>query len=255
MPVVEELFKQYVTMRRNGMIKTEVFIAQRYHFRRMPQEDQQEFIDSVSAWEQNQATSNKALGLQPANDPKTLIVTKGPAIIDGVDWLTCKNCGNDNPFNSVFCSDCGQALDLHRVIVTKRFNDELEASAEYFGEDSLLVLTTEVNNNEYEFEIVPQEFSKGVVIGRSAIGSTINPDIDLCEIGAIHEGVSRLHLTIRFDADYNVLKAYDLGSTNGTFINEHRLHNRDVRVLCNGDTIILGRLIMRASFFHPGDGS
>jgi hypothetical protein len=254
MAVVDELFQEYVIMRRKGLIKTEVLTALSHYYRMMSKVHQQGFVDTVQAWEQNQTNPKQTLGRQPVTDsPPAAGAADEPVTTDGADWIACTNCGKRNRINSVFCYDCGYALDFRHSIDTQRFTDKLGTSVEYFGEDSLLVLKTEVNNTEHEYEVKPQAFRKGVVIGRSAIRSAITPDIDLREIEAIHAGVSRLHLTIRYDESDNVLKVYDLGSTNGTFINARKLHPREVRVLRNGDDIKLGRLIMNSVFFHPGD--
>ena len=57
--------------------------------------------------------------------------------------------------------------------------------------------------------------------------------------------VSRLHLTIRYDAGNGGYRIRDLGSSNGTLLNESRITEA---VLRDGDKIIIGRTMLRFSW-------
>ncbi len=74
------------------------------------------------------------------------------------------------------------------------------------------------------------------------------PTIDLTAHNAVELGVSRRHAAIAFvGVDYMI---EDLGSLNGTFLNDVRLPIYVQRPLRSGDIIRLGRLNI-AVYFHP----
>ncbi|MGQ9888628.1 MAG: FHA domain-containing protein [Aggregatilineales bacterium] len=77
------------------------------------------------------------------------------------------------------------------------------------------------------------------------------PNIDLADQEGDSVGVSRLHLALRYDARYHTISVFDMGSANDTYINGQRLHAHEVRVLCDGDELRLGRLALAVSFRHP----
>ena len=57
--------------------------------------------------------------------------------------------------------------------------------------------------------------------------------------------VSRLHLTIQYEVDSGGYRIQDLGSSNGTLLNETRISEA---VLKDGDKIIIGRTMLRFSW-------
>ncbi|RMG97323.1 MAG: FHA domain-containing protein, partial [Chloroflexi bacterium] len=63
------------------------------------------------------------------------------------------------------------------------------------------------------------------------------------------KGVSRLHATIQYSNHGIVL--IDLGSTNGTMLNNYRLAAEQPYLLNNGDEIRCGDLLMHIFFEKP----
>lgn len=81
------------------------------------------------------------------------------------------------------------------------------------------------------------------VIGRSDPKNPLQPHIDLSEQGAYRMGVSRRHATIRLrDGRLHLI---DLGSRNGSFINENQLMPHQPMMIASDDEIRLGRLVLR----------
>jgi pSer/pThr/pTyr-binding forkhead associated (FHA) protein len=78
-----------------------------------------------------------------------------------------------------------------------------------------------------------------VTLGRRVEGGT-PVSIDLTDYGAALLGVSRQHAAILVSQEMYLLQ--DLGSTNGTWLNEVRLPPHIPRTLKNGDMIRLGQL-------------
>ncbi|MBN1312981.1 MAG: FHA domain-containing protein [Anaerolineae bacterium] len=78
-----------------------------------------------------------------------------------------------------------------------------------------------------------------ITLGRHVEGGT-PVSIDLTDYGAALLGVSRQHAAILISQDMYLLQ--DLGSTNGTWLNEVRLPPHIPRTLKNGDMIRLGQI-------------
>lgn len=87
-----------------------------------------------------------------------------------------------------------------------------------------------------------------VTLGRRVEGGT-PVSIDLTDYGAALLGVSRQHAAILVSQDMYLLQ--DLGSTNGTWLNEVRLPPHIPRTLKNGDMIRLGQLRIYVVFHAP----
>lgn len=84
-----------------------------------------------------------------------------------------------------------------------------------------------------------------LIIGRRGQGYD-KPDLDLTFWGAFHKGVSRLHAKIVREG--SALKLVDLNSANGTFINGDQVMPDQPAVICDGDEITFGRLVVRVFF-------
>ncbi len=83
-----------------------------------------------------------------------------------------------------------------------------------------------------------------LVVGRrDTAGSAAPPDIDLGPYGADEMGVSRHHLALEVVADR--LLVTDLGSGNGTLLNNKRLTADSSHPVSHGDTLTLGRLALQ----------
>jgi hypothetical protein len=83
------------------------------------------------------------------------------------------------------------------------------------------------------------------ILGRAEKGQAVIPDIDLNRFGAHEKGVSRLHCHLRFEGD--LLLAIDLGSANGTFINDKKVLPDHPATLSDGDILRLGNLIIEVT--------
>lgn len=90
---------------------------------------------------------------------------------------------------------------------------------------------------------------EGYILGRSDSQGMPMPDIDLAEYEGRQRGVSRRHAAIvNFQGGIYII---DLGSVNGTFINNRRLEADIPWLLNDGDRITLGDLDMLISYANP----
>jgi hypothetical protein len=143
----------------------------------------------------------------------------------------CLYCGDEHLEGVLFCEGCGQAIHGGVVDAT----DDMEAlekvsavipgSTERFGQDSALAIYVQSASEA----IVLQSVKKRIIFGRVDINNAQRPDLDLTPYGALKKGVSRLHAAIGWSEDVLVLT--DLGSANGTYLNNHRLGPNEAVVL------------------------
>ncbi len=86
-----------------------------------------------------------------------------------------------------------------------------------------------------------------ITIGRRSGGTSPRPHIDLNHYGAFDAGVSRVHAAIHRDDDGFYIE--DLGSSNGTWVNEELLIPHERHPLKNASAIRLGNLRLRVFLF------
>jgi len=108
--------------------------------------------------------------------------------------------------------------------------------------DEYTQLSIHVGNSVKPLVVKP---TSAVTLGRSDVSGP-QPDVDLSQYGAAEKGVSRVHAELRLDND--VLFIVDLGSTNGTYLNEEFLSHNMPHMLHDGDTIRLGSLVIHIYF-------
>ena len=94
------------------------------------------------------------------------------------------------------------------------------------------------------------ELSSTVVVGRHDHTLALSPEFDLTPYGAMQAGVSRRHARL-FVHDRG-LYIQDLGSTNGTFINERQLQPEAPYRLHDGDVIDFADLRVRVRVIRMG---
>ncbi len=272
--MVDDIFQEYTQMRRNGLDTREALKALRTYIDSLPREMKEELATRLRTWEKEfsaqlqQPPPRKSISnvkaVQPL--PKPTPLSESPAVqpisspampaagktAAPPAWIECPHCGKKNRASDVFCYSCGNLIAETVEFDTRQFadaNDKL-FSDEYFGYDSLLVLT--VRDTGQTFELRPQLRNHELVVGRNTDNSAMRPDVDLGVEGA-RLGVSRLHLALWYEARDSAIQAYDLGSANGSYINGQRIHPREIRLLRNQDELRLGKLVMRVRYYHPGD--
>lgn len=168
----------------------------------------------------------------------------------------CWNCGTEQLDGAVFCSECGASLvgrtprqettaslghqTTHETLPTD-FPDiaEPEPALPSVGESFSLVLLSNGRR-------LPLEGDKELLIGRVDEKRGIVPDIDLGPHGGYDAGVSRRHALLSLHAGKCLLE--DLGSANGTFINNRRVVPNHPTPVSSGDEVKFGTLLARVEF-------
>ncbi len=265
MKQIHDIFGEYSRMRDNGLDAKAALNVLRPHIDSLGKAEREHLATMVRARE------TQAINNQPAPEPqsrnpviKPLRPAPAPAAApepspvnvplaeEEIVWVTCPDCGKANQRHEVFCYACGHLLEPVRgVYDTRVLSDQANQGldSEFFGRDTVLVLRIRGSSDVYELR--PQGSKHELVVGRSAKGSVLAPDVDLSAKQGENLGVSRMHLSIRYDAEHSTVLAADLGSSNGSFINGQKMLPKEVRVLRHGDEIRLGRLPLMVSFRHP----
>lgn len=87
-----------------------------------------------------------------------------------------------------------------------------------------------------------------MIVGRQDSHTSYTPEVDLSPFGAHRLGISRRHAMLKV-VD-NRLNLIDLGSRNGTAINNERLSPDTPRILRNNDEIMVGTLRFNVVFVN-----
>lgn len=176
----------------------------------------------------------------------------------------CPNCAYNNRPGVVFCENCGTSLiGSQATAETKSLDKSADESAppkldvevikdagvlgsEVFPQNATLRI--EVNDGSFVLKFNPQE-KETILFGRTDPSTGVTPQVDLTPYAGYRMGVSRRHAEIRrSSAQDNTLELWDLGSSNGTFLNGERLISHRPYVVSDGDEIQLGQLRVRAFF-------
>ena len=154
----------------------------------------------------------------------------------------CAVCHYTNKAGVDKCVKCGTLLlPVTTVNIShdiKLDSDELTPSIK----PKLGYLTAYLPSHNHSMHV---KLKPEIVFGRGT-GIELPPDIDLTAYYGVQAGVSRRHALIRFTIDSAVIE--DLGSSNGTWLNEVRLESRQKRPLRSGDIIRLGNFLMFVYF-------
>lgn len=157
------------------------------------------------------------------------------------DFIICSVCQHQNPTSAPACEKCGTPL---RSSTTVAVADDLALSpvepspfspqpgvftiyVPGFGQPLKLAIKEEILLGRYQDGLPP-------------------PDVDLNPFYGYLSGVSRRHAKIKVSGSEVTLQ--DLGSSNGTWVNESKLLPHQSQSLKSGDIIRLGQLLMFVYF-------
>lgn len=174
----------------------------------------------------------------------------------------CGNCGHQNRPGVVFCENCGASLIGKMPLSTRALESASEARPGEAGSEAPLSvqdiapgMATFMLGDSLKLDIegaaepMVLEPKAETILGRRDPATGATPDIDLTPFAGYRMGVSRRHAAIRHGED-NTLNIWDLGSSNGTFLNGQRLNAHRPYRLHDGDELRLGQMVLRV-YFKP----
>jgi pSer/pThr/pTyr-binding forkhead associated (FHA) protein len=168
----------------------------------------------------------------------------------------CSICNTKNEIEAVVCGNCGAALEdpfMDPGARTKTTN--MQAVSPERIKDWLVDETPVPDSGiavyvEGGFNPVYIDSKAEFVIGRK-VGSTSEGLLDLSQLGGYHLGLSRRHAVIRrAEHGYEVL---DLGSANGTWLNDERLVPHKSYPLDSGSHLRLGNMRLFVRYRPPAE--
>jgi hypothetical protein len=164
--------------------------------------------------------------------------------------VVCKNCGKKQEQENIFCANCGAKLIEDDGLRTMPINPNLGGLKTNQLQASGALTNPPVGPARLNLHIIrsgqilplggPGEY----IVGRVSEGQSILPDIDLEPYSAYESGVSRLHVRIKIDEE--AMWITDLGSANGTRVNNQKLSPHQDYPLTDKDVVRLGRLSIQA---------
>lgn len=268
---MQELINVYSGMRTQGIDARRALEILRPQINTLPQTDQAELVRQIRQLEQEtpaeQKSDSKPLQIKPISTGlprvdeavrkevgRTLPVSPRLAAAriskavpkSDPGEMTCPQCGRANRADEVICYACGQLLQsLDSPVSTRKLGGGTGMRDSFFGKESVLLMM--VRGSNVSFKVRPQKETHDLIIGRS--DASVKPDIDLTEFGAGGMGVSRMHISIHYDARHSTLSVTDMNTLNGTYINGVQLHPQEVRVLRHGDELRMGQFVLTVHFY------
>lgn len=172
----------------------------------------------------------------------------------------CSNCGHQNRPGVVYCENCGASLLGKPPLSTKSIGSSTEEEKANLGVDSSVLTDVRVQGASafsaddtlrLEIEGSPEPIiftpKAETIFGRRDPATGAMPDIDLTPFAGYRMGVSRRHAAIR-QGDESSLNLWDLGSSNGTYLNGQKLNAHRPYRLHDGDELRLGQMMIRCHF-------
>jgi pSer/pThr/pTyr-binding forkhead associated (FHA) protein len=176
----------------------------------------------------------------------------------------CSNCGHQNRAGVVFCENCGASLIGKVPLDTRSLEGSSAAEKAKAGLDASVLTDVKIQGISIfrEGDVLQLEVESGpepiqfkpsaeTIFGRRDPATGAMPDVDLTPFAGYRMGVSRRHAAIRL-GENNTLDIWDLGSSNGTYLNGQRLGAHRPYRLHDGDELRLGQMMIRV-FFKSGE--
>lgn len=163
--------------------------------------------------------------------------------------VVCQGCGKQQEQEALFCPDCGTKLISEEGLRTMPMESSLggltttrlQTSGTLMRPNGPARLNLHIIRTG---QILPLAGPGEFIVGRVSSGQSILPDVDLEPYAAYESGVSRLHARIRIQAEDILIT--DLGSANGTRLNNDKLAPHQPYSIQNKDVLRFGRLSVQA---------
>lgn len=164
--------------------------------------------------------------------------------------IRCRDCGATQYEGTLYCSECGRNLlqdSTHETDVLP-FSEFAHKPPPPPVSDLHVIATEE--DKQITF-VIPSSrhrytlsLTKQINIGRAF--EDTNTNLDLTNDNGMELGVSRLHAVLQWSNQGVIIM--DLGSTNGTFLNNHHLPANKPYPIQGGDELRFGELLVHVFF-------
>lgn len=163
----------------------------------------------------------------------------------------CLNCHAEQFDGTIFCSECGASLvgqqerrettaSLGRKTVASAVPTAAPVAAAPVRTQATKGFCLVILNSGRRLEL---DAERDLLVGRKDDSRGVSPDIDLTDHGGYDGGVSRRHAILGLHK--GICTVEDLGSANGTYINNRRVPPNQAVSLNDGDELKFGTLLLR----------
>ena len=166
--------------------------------------------------------------------------------------IACPSCGKQHRPGTLFCTECGVYLPAGGTLRTSPLPTDELPRPRAVAQERELAEKSEASRPLYLYVVVENRrelrlpAAAEVLLGRLDAAHGILPDLDLTPEGGLEKGVSRRHAKIIQRKGEFFIE--DLGSANGTFLNDQRLTPYLPYPLKVGDKIQLGRVSLEVKW-------
>lgn len=164
--------------------------------------------------------------------------------------IKCPVCNQEMLEGVIYCLDCGARL--HSSVKIEATLDKSFFQTDKFknipGSQTTIMPSQEIYLVVLETgQVFTLPVEDEYIVGRTSDEQPIFPEIDLTPFNGYQGGVSRLHATIK--AKDKTVTITDLGSTNGTRINNVKIEPNNPKPIKHGDIITFGNVKTRMLFY------
>jgi hypothetical protein len=161
--------------------------------------------------------------------------------------VLCPTCGQYAAADQLNCSNCRHPL-AKQAPVTGELPARVPITQpiEHVGSDRVTANDVIILQLLPSSSIITLTLLTPVLLGREGSIPPTEELIDLKPYNALRHGVSRRHCRLRRHSEQ--LLVTDLGSTNGTYLNNRRIEPYKDTIVLHGDKIVLGTLHLIITF-------
>lgn len=172
------------------------------------------------------------------NKPDTLPAPQPPLI-------ECPQCGHYCHPHDIHCPECNSPLislgpTTHKVKRPHSLETGESKAIDVFAVDAVAILTVLSGEGTLTTDV-----DKPIVLGRRLLANDERL-LDLSPFNAFQQGVSRRHCRLQ-RRGYRLIIT-DLGSSNGTYLNNERLLPFKDYIIAHGDHLVLGTFQINITF-------
>ena len=160
--------------------------------------------------------------------------------------IQCSECDESLYPGTLYCTNCGASVvSIKNEVAVLEEPVEVEPP-NLVGQnfDSLSGKRDVILMIPFSGRYVSYPVQQHIRVGRASATSSMQPELNLQDDAGIEHGVSRHHALVRPDDRGRGLVLLDLGSTNGTKLNNYRLPPNLPYPLKSGDEIQFGSLLV-----------
>ncbi|MBN1565393.1 MAG: FHA domain-containing protein [Anaerolineae bacterium] len=159
---------------------------------------------------------------------------------------SCPSCGHPNTPTAATCVECGLTFPPTTHLVSDSLPNSLPTQITSIADQRQGIVSLYIQGRNLPVKV---ENTAHIIMGRRDTPDDTFVTLDLGSTHAHQLGVSRRHAVIHLNGKSVTVE--DLGSSNGTYINDARLVSGQRYSLNSGDELRLGKLVILFVYYFP----